>query len=248
MDTRSSTILITGGATGIGFALAERLVQRGSEVVICGRREKALRDAKRKVESLHFLAADLACEGDRVSLAERVVKEFPTLNVLVNNAGIQRRVRFSEDAALWALRQEEIIINFAAPLHLTSLLLPHLAKQRRPAVVNVTSGLAFTPAMFAPVYSATKAAMHSLTVSMRHDLSRQSIEIVEIIPPAVATDLGGTGAHAQATPVSEFADAVMKALDDGQQEIGYGFSEKTRRASREELDALSARMAQSAGA
>jgi len=248
MDTKSSTVLMTGGATGIGFALAERLVQRGSEVIICGRREQALRDAKRKVPSLHYLVADLAREGDRVSLAERVVKEFPKLNVLVNNAGIQRRVRFSEDLAPWAIRQEEIIINFAAPLHLTSLLLPHLTKQRSPTVVNVTSGLAFAPAVFAPVYCATKAAMHSLTVSMRHDLSARSIEVVEIIPPAVATDLGGEGVHAQATPVSEFADAVMKAIDDGQHEIGYGFSDKTRRASREELDALSARMAQSAGA
>lgn len=246
MDPKSSTLLITGGATGIGFALAERFVQRGSEVVICGRREQALRDAQRKVPSLHVRVADLSRDGDRQMLADRIVKEFPTLNVLVNNAGIQRRMSFSEDVAPWSERPEEIIINLVAPLHLTSLLLPHIARQRNPTLVNVTSGLAFVPAAFAPVYCATKAAMHSLTVSMRHDLSRQSIEVVEIIPPAVDTDLGGKGMHTKATPVWEFADAVMKAIDAGQLEIGYGFSEKSRRASREELDALSARMAQSA--
>jgi uncharacterized oxidoreductase len=248
MDSAASTILISGGATGIGFALAERFVQRGSEVIICGRREQALRDAQRKVPSLRFLVADLARGSDRVALADRVVKEFPKLNVLVNNAGIQRRVRFSVDVAPWAEREEEIIVNLAAPVHLTSLLLPHLAKQRSPTVVNVTSGLAFAPAAFAPVYCATKAAMHSLTVSMRHDLSSQSIEVVEIIPPAVDTDLGGKGMHTRAMKVSEFADAVMKGIDEGQREIAYGFSEKVRTASREELDALSARMSQAGGA
>jgi len=244
MDPKSSTVLITGGATGIGFALAERLVRCGSDVVICGRREDALRDAQRKIPSLHWLVADLAREDGRVTLADRVIKEFPKLNVVIHNAGIQRRVRFSEDAAAWADRQEEIIVNFAAPLHLTSLLLPHLEKQPNAAVLNVTSGLAFAPGVFAPVYCATKAAMHSFTVSLRHELSRRSIEVVEIIPPAVQTDLGGKGMHAQATPVSEFVDAVMKGIEQEKSEIAYGFSERARTASREELDALSARMAQ----
>jgi uncharacterized oxidoreductase len=243
MKTGSRTILVTGGATGIGFALAERFVNAGSRVVICGRREDALREAARRVPGLEVLVADLAREDERVSLARRAVEQFPTLDVLVNNAGIQRRARFSSDDAPWSERQQEIAINFEAPVHLTALLLPHLRSQPRATVVNVTSGLAFVPAVFAPVYSATKAAMHSLTVSLRHELaSTPSMDVVEIVPPAVDTDLGGLGHHAEGVPVAEFADAVMAGIERGEIEIGYGFSEKARKAGREELDAISARM------
>ena len=245
MKLDSSTVLVTGGATGIGFAFAERFAKAGSTVIVCGRREDALREAKTKVPSLHTIRCDVGDEADRVALAKRALAEFPALNVLVNNAGIQRRARFADDAAPWAEREREIAINFAAPAHLTALLVPHLVKQPNAAVVNVTSGLAFVPAVFAPVYCATKAAMHSLTVSLRHDLAKKSVEVVEIIPPAVDTDLGGKGLHTQGVPLAEFADAVWKALERGETEIGYGFSEKTRTATRAELDAIAARMASS---
>jgi len=241
----SSTVLVTGGATGIGFALAERFANAGSTVIVCGRREGALHEAKRQVPALHTIACDLTVASDRVALAERVVKEFPKLDVLVNNAGIQRRARFAEDTAPWHDREREIAINFVAPAHLCALLLPHLTGRPNAAIVNVTSGLAFVPGVFAPIYCATKAAMHSLTVSLRHDLAKKSIEVVEIIPPAVDTDLGGAGLHTQGVPLPEFADAVWKALERGETEIAYGFSEKARTASRAELDAISARMASS---
>ncbi len=173
MDASGNTLLITGGATGIGLALAERFLQVGSEVVICGRREQALRDAQQKLPALRVIVADVARAADRTALARRVVAEFPGLNVLVNNAGIQRRARLTTDDAPWAERQAEIAINFEAPVHLTSLLLPHLAQKANATIMNVTSGLAFIPAVFAPVYCATKAAMHSFTVSLRIELSRQ---------------------------------------------------------------------------
>jgi uncharacterized oxidoreductase len=241
----SSTVLVTGGATGIGFALAERFAKAGSTVVVCGRREDALAEAKEKLPALHTIRCNLGREDERIALVARVTKEFPSLDVLVNNAGIQRRARFAEDTAPWSEREAEIAINFAAPAHLAALLIPHLAKRPNAAIVNVTSGLAFVPAVFAPIYCATKAAMHSLTVSLRHDLAKKSIEVVEIIPPAVDTDLGGKGLHAKDTPVAEFADAVWKALERGDTEIAYGFSEKTRNAPRAELDAISQRMATS---
>lgn len=242
MKLDSSTILVTGGASGIGFALAQRFVAAGAEVIICGRRESALRRAQQEVSALKWITADVGRESDRIALADHVVREFPRLNVLVNNAGIQRRSRFTEDAAPWHERQAEIAINFEGPVHLTSLLLPHIAAQANAAIVNVSSGLAFIPAAFAPVYCATKAALHSFTVSLRHELSRRGVEVIEFIPPAVNTDLGGPGAHANAIPISEFADAVMSGIAAGKDEIGYGLSERARTATRTEIDALSARM------
>ena len=243
MKLAGRTVLVTGGATGIGFALAERFVAAGSTVVVCGRRQDALAAAKSKLPALHTIACDVGREGDRVELVKRVTSEFPSVNVLVNNAGIQRRARFAEDAAPWSEREQEIAINFTAPAHLCALMIPHLSKQPSAAIVNVTSGLAFVPAVFAPVYCATKAAMHSLTVSLRHDLKKRSIEVIEIVPPAVDTDLGGKGLHTQGVPLGEFADAAFQGLERGDLEIAYGFSEKTRNASRAELDAISARMA-----
>ncbi|HEY1954670.1 MAG TPA: SDR family NAD(P)-dependent oxidoreductase [Polyangiaceae bacterium] len=244
MKLEGRTILVTGGATGIGFAFAERFAKAGSTVIVCGRREDALRDAKQKIGGLHTIVSDVGNEADRVALAKRVIAEFATLDVVVNNAGIQRRARLSEDAAPWSEREREIAINFAAPVHLASLFLAQLEKTKG-TLVNVTSGLAFVPAVFAPVYCATKAAMHSFTVSLRHDLARKSVEVIEVIPPAVDTDLGGKGLHTQGTPLPEFADAVFAALAKGETEIGYGFAEKARTATRAELDAISSRMASS---
>ena len=242
MNLSSSTILVTGGASGIGLALAERFAKLGSTVIVCGRREDVLAEAKQK--GFQTIRADVSKEADRVRLAKETLERFPKLNVLVNNAGIQLRARFAEDATAWSVREEEIAINFAAPVHLASLFVPHLAKQKDAAIVNVTSGLAFVPALFAPVYAATKAALHSFTVALRHDLKPKSIEVIEIVPPMVNTDLGGKGLHDEGVPVGEFADAMLEGLKRGETEIGYGFAEKARNASRAELDAISARMAQ----
>lgn len=242
MNLSSSTILITGGASGIGLGLAERFAKMGSTVIVCGRREDVLAEAKKK--GLETIRADVAKEADRVRLAKEAIERFPKLNVLVNNAGVQRRFGFAEDATSWAEREEEIAINFAAPVHLTTLFVPHLSTQKDAAIVNVTSGLAFVPGVFAPVYCATKAAMHSLSVTLRYDLKKKSIEVIEIVPPMVNTDLGGKGLHDEGVPLDEFADAMLEGLKRGETEIGYGFSEKARNASRAELDAISARMAQ----
>jgi len=176
MDLTSNTVLITGGATGIGFALAERFLRERNEVIICGRREEALDAAKRKHPELKTRVYDVGKETQRVALHKWATKEFPRLNVLVNNAGIQRRVRIAEDK--WKAAHEEIAINFEAPVHLTTLFLPHLARQGRPAILNVTSGLAFAPMAGTPVYSATKAALHSFTLSLRHQLSPTPIQVI----------------------------------------------------------------------
>jgi uncharacterized oxidoreductase len=247
MDLSSNTVLITGGASGIGLALAERFLNAGSQVIICGRREDKLREAQTKLPGLHIRACDVAKAAERVALLQWVRREFPALNVLINNAGIQRRIQLAESVqpknnGEWAQMQQEIAINFEAPIHLATLFIPHLLQQQRPAIMNVTSGLAFAPLVAAPVYSATKAALRSFTLSLRHQLAKTPIQVVEIIPPAVNTDLGGPGLHDFGVPLDEFADAAFARLKKGDLEIAYGYAEMASRASREELNAAFERM------
>ena len=237
MDLASNSVLITGGASGIGLALAERFLRAGSEVIICGRREEKLGEVKQKHPKMEILHADVAEESDRIALFKRATSEFPRFNVLVNNAGIQRRVRFSEGEQ-WEQTSQEIGINLEAPIHLSMLFIPHLVQQERPAIINVGSGLAFAPLAFVPIYCATKAALHSFTLSLRHQLSQTPVEVIEVIPPAVNTDLGGVGLHTFGVPVDEFANAVIERLEKGDSEIAYGTSEKASRASRDELDQM----------
>ncbi len=240
MNLSNNTILLTGGATGIGLALAQRLRQAGSEVIICGRRADRLREAQQQVPGLHIYACDLAQATDRAELARRVQVDFPALNVLINNAGIQNRVQLAQADASpsgWEAQRQEIAINFEAPIHLTTLLLPHLQRQPAAIILNVTSGLAFAPAAFVPIYSATKAALHSFTLSLRHQLAPTGVRVLELVPPAVNTDLGGPGLHTWGEPVDAFADAVLARLAAGEHEVGYGSSEEMRLASRAEQDA-----------
>ncbi|QJX48052.1 SDR family NAD(P)-dependent oxidoreductase [Hymenobacter taeanensis] len=238
MNLSNNTILITGGATGIGLALTERFLKVGSKVIVCGRRAEALEQAQRRLPGLHTRVCDVARPEEREDLARWVQQEFPGLNVLINNAGIQNRWQLAapDTSSNWADYQNELAINVEAPMHLALLLIPHLRQQQHPAIINVTSGLSFAPAAFAPIYSATKAAMHSFTLSLRHQLASTPIRVLEIVPPAVNTDLGGPGLHTFGAPVDAFADSVLERLAQGEQEVGYGTSEEARLASREQLN------------
>jgi uncharacterized oxidoreductase len=241
MQLSDNTILITGGGSGIGLALAKRFLDAGSAVIACGRREAKLREAKALDDRLDTLVADVSTGAGRLALVESVTRDFPALNVLVNNAGIQRRVRLDEQEA-WDATREELAINLEAPIHLCRLLLPHLLGQPRAAIVNITSGLAFAPLARTPVYSATKAALHSFTLSLRHQLRESPVTVIEIAPPAVDTDLGGPGLHTFGVNVDEFADGIFTRLPGEEQEIGYGFGEQARTASRADLDQLFVRI------
>lgn len=241
MKLSSNTILITGGSSGIGFALAERFAKSGSEVIICGRDNSKLEDVKKKFPKIITFQADLSIEAERISLYEQVAKHFPELNVLVNNAGIQQRVNF-EKGAEWSFVKQEIEINLSAQIHLTGLFIPFLKKAKESIIINITSGLAFAPLANVPVYCSTKAAFHSFTLSIRHQLAKTSVKVIEVIPPSVQTDLGGKGLHDSGTPLKEFGDAVFEGLKQGNEEITYGYTSHSSRASREELDELFKRM------
>jgi uncharacterized oxidoreductase len=240
MDLRARTVLITGGGTGIGLALASRFLAAGSRVIVCGRRESVLREAAAAHPGLVTRVCDLAREDDRAALAAWVVAEHPALDVLVNNAGIQRRIRL-DAAEPWADTRQELAINVDAPIHLALALLPHL-RERGGAIVNVTSGLSFVPYVAAPVYSATKAALHSFTLSLRHQLAGTGVRVVEIIPPAVNTDLGGVGLHTTGAPLEHFADEVVARLAAGEEEIAYGTARDRAAAAHAAFDEVFARM------
>jgi len=233
MQLSNNTVLITGGSSGIGLALAQRFLALGNVVIACGRRGQALAEAKRQLPALHTLVADIGNADSRARLFRTATTLFPDLNVLINNAGIQRHVRFV-DAEPWSETAREIAVNLEGPLHLSTLFIPHLLAQRRSVLANVSSGLAFVPAAGAPVYSATKAALHSLSMSLRHQLRESAIQVIEIIPPAVRTNLGGF--RSSGVALDAYADSVMAQLADGRPEVTYGTSATGSQASRAELD------------
>jgi uncharacterized oxidoreductase len=238
MKLSGNTILITGGASGIGLAFAERFLKAGSKVIVCGRREGKLQEATEKFPALITRVCDVTIEAERVALFEWVTSQYPELNVVVNNAGIQQRYNILEANAKedWSYFSKEITANVEAPIHLAMLFAPYFANKEDAAIINVTSGLAFTPMAIAPIYSATKAALHSFSMSLRYQLSSTSVKVIEVAPPAVNTDLGGVGLHTFGVPVDEFADGIFKGLEEGKNEIGYGTSEKAMRMSRDEID------------
>ncbi|MEX8033820.1 SDR family NAD(P)-dependent oxidoreductase [Microbacterium sp. 20-116] len=219
--TTSRIALITGGTAGIGLGLARRYAGAGARVVVAARPSARLADVPQVIPGATSIAVDLEAPEGRDALADAIVERYGRLDVLVNNAGIQRRVSVAEDASPWPERQRELDLLFAAPVHLTTLLLPVLRAAPAGQVVNVTSGGAFTPQPFAPVYSAMKAALHGWTVTLRHALADTPVAVTELIPPAVATGLAGPG-QAHGLGVDDFCDAVFPGLEAREVEVGAG--------------------------
>ncbi|WP_295795712.1 SDR family NAD(P)-dependent oxidoreductase [Mucilaginibacter sp.] len=205
MKLSNNKILITGGASGIGLGLTERFMSEGNTVIVCGRREDVLNEVAARFPGLITKVCDLAVEADRVELYNWVAENHPDTNVLVNNAGMQNWMNITDDN-FFERAQTEITTNITAPVHLTGLF---AGLKSLTTIINVTSGLAFVPFTKVPVYSATKAFFHSFTLSARYLLKGKNIEVIELIPPALNTDLGGKGLHDFAQPVSEFIDSVF---------------------------------------
>jgi len=221
MKLSNNKILITGGASGIGLGLTERFIQENNTVIICGRREAALRDVKDKFPSVIIKVSDLSVESDRIELYNWVSENHSDLNVLVNNAGIQNWMNIS-DSDFYSKTENEINTNVLAPIHLTT---QFINLKKLDTIINVTSGLAFVQLSKVPVYCATKAFFHSFTLSLRHMLKSKNIEVIEMIPPALNTDLGGKGLHDGQPPVSDFVNAVFQQMKEGKTELTFGFSE-----------------------
>lgn len=227
MKIKGNTILITGGATGIGFSLAEALVKAGNKVIICGRRQAKLEEAKAKLPTLETRVCDVSKEKEREALFNWIKANFSDLNILVNNAGIQRMVNLKAGTKSLFKGEDEIQTNLVAPIRLSAYFIPLLLKQKAAAIVNVSSGLGFVPIAAMPVYCATKAAVHLFSVSLRYQLKDTPIKVFEIIPPAVDTELGkGQGEEGdqeyKGIYPSELAKAVLPAIANDEYEIPVG--------------------------
>ena len=212
MQSTGNTILITGGGSGIGRALAESFHALGNRVIIAGRRQAALDETTRAHPGMASLVLDLGDPQAIRRFAAQLTAAHPDLNVVVHNAGIMQPEKLLE--AQDAVAEATIATNLLGPIRLTAALLPHLSRQRHAAIMTVTSGLAFVPLAHFPTYSATKAALHSYTESLRTQLRDTSIQVLELAPPYVQTEL--TGAHQardpDAMPLKEFIAETMQIL------------------------------------
>lgn len=221
MKLTGNKILITGGASGIGLGLTERFLKEDNTVIICGRREKALLEVVDKYPNVITKVCDLSIETDRIELYNWIAENHSDLNVLVNNAGIQNWMNIS-DNDFYEKANIEITTNIIAPVHLTSLF---AQLESLETIINITSGLTFVPLTRVPVYCATKAFFHSFTLSSRHLLKSKNIEVIEMIPPALNTDLGGKGLHDGQPAVNDFVESVFEQMKEGKTELTFGFSE-----------------------
>lgn len=211
MNLSGNTILVTGGASGIGRALAEALHARGNKVVIAGRRQPLLDTVTAANPGMESIRLDIQDKAAIAAFAKDVTARFPALNVVINNAGIMK----PEQHIDLAVAEETIETNLLGPIRLSAALLPHLLAQPRAALVTVSSGLAFVPLAATPVYSATKAAIHSWSMALRQQLKDSTVEVIEIAPPYVQTELLGPhqATDPDAMPLAEFTTEVMAILE-----------------------------------
>lgn len=230
-----SVVLITGGGSGIGAGLASAFHERGAKVVIAGRTRERLDAVAAKHPGMEVECVDVADPAEVADLAARIGARHPNLDTLINNAGVQCLVDFAAAEVHDPLvLGREVDVNLKGLLYVTNAFLPLLRRQPAARLINVGSGLGLVPLTAAPIYSATKAAVHSFTVSLRRQLSASSIRVVEIIPPVVETDLHrGQGRRPpRAMKRDAFVAAAMAGLDAGQPEIAVGLAKVLRAGSR----------------
>jgi uncharacterized oxidoreductase len=213
MKTTGNTILITGGGSGIGRGLAEAFHALGNRVIIAGRRKQALDETTAANPGMASLTLDIEDPANIRSFAAQVAAKYLALNVLINNAGIMRAEKLQAQQDDLADAESIVATNLLGPIRLTAALLPVLQKQPHAVIMNVSSGLAFVPISLTPTYCATKAAIHSYTQSLRHQLQGSAIEVLELIPPYVATEImSGSSSDPRAMPLDKFTAEVMEIL------------------------------------
>jgi uncharacterized oxidoreductase len=212
MQVTGNTILITGGGSGIGRGLAEAFHALGNQVIIAGRRLQMLDETTQANPGMKSLTVDMVNADAIAKFAAQAVEQFPSINVLINNAGIMRSERLTAQQADLADAEAIVATNLLGPIRLTAALLPHLQKQSSAAIINVSSGLAFVPLVYTPTYSATKAAIHSYSQSLRYQLRSTPVEVIELAPPYVQTHLMDGADDPRAMPLKEFLQEVMEIL------------------------------------
>jgi uncharacterized oxidoreductase len=227
MKLSGRTVLVTGGTGGIGLGIAEAFHGRGSRVIVCGRDRRKLSTVEEKFPGITALPCDVGDGLQRKNLAAEVMRRFPDLDILVNNAGIQRYVDLKKGYDELKSGEDEIAINFVSAVELTALFIGHLMSRPSAAVINVGSGVGFMPMLNTPVYSATKAAIHTYTLVLRQQLKDTSVRVVEIVPPMVDTGLNREGRDAahlkfRGISLSEYIPTVIRGLENDWEMIFHG--------------------------
>jgi uncharacterized oxidoreductase len=228
---QGNTILVTGGTSGIGQALAAELLARGNIVLVTGRSEERLAATRATLPGVHTFLCDQSDLASIERACGEIVAAFPTLNMLINNAGIGLKRNLNNMNAPLAELDVEIRTNLIGPLQLIQQLLPQLKRQPRAMIANVTSGLAFVPMPLKPIYCATKAAMHSYTQSLRVQLARTNVAVIELVPPATDTDFNKgqedmNTAHLMSP--TTFARAAVGGMEAGKAEVLPGLARVLR--------------------
>ncbi len=189
MNLSGQTILITGGASGIGLEMVKQLNERGNTIIITGRDKAKLEAARKQFPKIHTIQSDVSDSKAIGALFAQVTKEFPNLNILINNAGIMNEINLHKETESLEDLTREIDINLKGPIRMSRIFLRHLKTKANAAIVNVTSGLAFVPLPISPIYCATKAGLHSFTLSLRVQLKATNVKVFEVAPPATETEL-----------------------------------------------------------
>lgn len=211
MKPTGNTILITGGTSGIGLGLALRFRQAGNNVIVAGRRKDLLDRIASEHPGIATLVLDVTDPASIAQARQTVTRTHPDLNVLINNAGIQLPEPLL-DASSLRIAEDTVATNLLGPIRMANAFLPHLAAQEEATVINVSSGLAFVPLPSTPTYNATKAAVHSFTESLRVQLAGTSVQVIELIPPAVRTTLMGQQDNEHAMPLDDFLTEAVSLL------------------------------------
>jgi uncharacterized oxidoreductase len=218
MKLAGNTIFITGGGSGIGRGLAEALHKLGNQIIISGRRKSHLDATTKANPGMASLELNIEDPASIAAVTKKLIAQFPSLNVLINNAGIMQ-IDDAADAIDDGLLVSIVTTNLLGPIRLTSALIDQLKKQQSAAIIYNTSVLAYVPLALAAVYSSTKAALHSYTLSQRYKLKDTSVSVLEIAPPWVQTDLGGSNNEPRAMPLAEFIEETIKVLGTDAQEV-----------------------------
>ncbi len=234
MKLSGNTILITGGSAGIGLAFAKKFVELGNTVIVTGRTQTKLDSAKQEVPELQTIQCDASDISAVQNLAKTVTEKFPNTNILMNNAGIFLRKNLAAPTEDLQRLTYELDVNLAGPIRMVSLFIDQI-KAQKGTIINVSSGLAFVPLHCAPVYCATKAALHSYTISLRQQLGGLGVEVIELMPPAVRTELTSglpEDGDFKIITTDELVKATIKGLKSGSEEIRPGQANQLRWMSR----------------
>ncbi len=237
MNNSKQKVLITGGGSGIGLALAQKFLQHGNTVIITGRNLSKLEKVKAETPDLHIYQSDVTKEEDVKKLIDQVQEEFGGIDVLVNNAGIMNLVDAGNESNDLQKQFQEIEINYHAPIRMLHHFLPQLKKSKHAVLINVSSGLAYVPFAQAPVYSGTKSALHFWTLGIRPQLKPHNIKVVELFPPVVDTPLAhgadiAENDNLKPMPPEKLATIFWKDFISGKEEITPGISKQLKFMSR----------------